>query len=216
MAFSPLLNKEDQKEKGGIKMGYERVNPSTSEFVVIEEKSKSEPEDISVNNRLMRSVGRNVASKKNLFEWQFCLVDWKHGDGDNAHYSQFYQSADGAGESCVPGKMETLMNHNIANTGEMSARSEELDHTKGEVGWYGGIAVPYSGHEGADSKPVYGVVMLAFSGAHEAIDLTIVLEVLRDYIVACDDCFPEANYVFDFSGLMEDQLSAYLWEKIGK
>lgn len=188
---------------------------SISEFIVVEDKCKAEPEDNPISNKLMISVGRNVADKENLKEWEFWLRDWKNGDGDEAHYSQFYRSVKGAGKSCAEGKMLTLMNHpDITNTGEMKDRPNDIDVVAGEVSWYGGISITYSGHEGLEHKAVNGVVMIVFSGAREAIDLAIVLETLRDYIKACDYIIDDSSYTYDLYLLKNDQLSSYLWDKI--
>ena len=206
MAIGPSLLKRILF-KGGIKLN------STSEFYVVQDKTIEEPEDNPISNSLMISTGRNVADKENLKQWELWLVDWKNGDGDKPHYSQFYRSVNGAGKSCAEGKMLTLKNHpEITNTGELKDRPDDVLTVAGEVSWYGGISIPYTGHEGPEHKAVKGAVYIVFSGAREAIDLAIVIAILKDYIKACDEFLPDCSYTYDISGLLKDQLSSYLWK----
>lgn len=168
------------------------------------------PEDIAINNAVMRAVGRTVGGINDLDEWQFMLEDQKGGD-KSPHYLLVYTSSLGKGQSCAAEKMHTLFNHpEISNTKDMDGR-ELGPH---EVCWYGGINVLYTGFEGPDSTPIKGVVRIVFSGARESIDLVIVLEALKAYIEACDRFLPDSTYLYDLSGLKSDQLSGYLISKI--
>lgn len=172
----------------------------------------SNPEDIAITNTVMRVVGRTVASIHDLDQWQFILEDQK-GDEPSPHYALIFTSTKGKGESCAVEKINTLKNYPyVANTGDIKKRLFELKPD--EVDWYGGINVSYAGFEGIDSTPVNGVVRIAFSGAKEAIDLVIVLKVLKTYIEVCDRLLTDATYLYNLDQLKADQLSGYLMDVI--
>lgn len=170
----------------------------------------SSPEDIAATNEIMRALGRTVAGIAGIGAWQFRLEDQK-SDEKSPHYVLCLTSADGAGDTCAFEKMNTLRNHpDITNTKEMDSRQLGKD----EVSWYGGISVSYTGYEGRRLIPVEGVVRLVFSGSKEAVDLGIILEVLRVYIDTCDKSFPDSTYLYDLDKLRVDPLSNYLMKFI--
>lgn len=170
----------------------------------------SNPEDIAITNEIMRALGRTVTNIAGLGAWQFRLEDQRLGE-ELPHYILCLTSEDGVGDTCAFEKMNTLRNHpDITNTKEMIDCQLGTD----EVSWYGGISVGYSGHEGWQLTPVEGVVRLVFSGSKEAVDLGVILEMLRVYINACDKFIPDATYLYDMDGLRIDPLSNYLMKFI--
>ena len=170
----------------------------------------SSPEDIAATNEIMRALGRKVAGIAGIGSWQFRLEDQKVNE-KTPHYVLCLTSADGTEDTCALEKMNTLRNHpDITNTKEMDGRQLNLD----EVSWYGGISVGYTGHEGWRLIPTEGVVRLVFSGSKEAVDLGIVLELLRVYIDACDKFIPDSTYLYDLDRLRIDPLSNYLMKFI--
>lgn len=170
----------------------------------------SSPEDIAATNEIMRALGRIVTDIVGIETWQFRLEDQK-SDEESPHYVLYLTSTDGAGDTCAFEKMNTLRNHpDITNTKEMDSRRLGM----GEVSWYGGINVRYTGYESGRLIPVEGVVRIVFSGSREAVDLGIILEVLRVYMDACDKSFPDSTYLYDLYKLRVDPLSNYLMKFI--
>lgn len=162
--------------------------------------------DVGINNFVMQFVTRSIALVPGLKEWEFILEDIK-GDETEPHYQIHIISSAGKGNSCALEKIQTLRNHpEIFNTGEL--RNQEL--LDGEVSWYGGITIPYSGQEfiNNDYVEVNGLVRIAFSGANQAIDLGIAIDAFTAYRRVCDEL--SAVYVYDLASPARDQLVAYM------
>jgi hypothetical protein len=167
--------------------------------------------DVEINVEVRRVLSRAVAEIPRINHYHFMLEDQKTGE-ESPHYSMDLISVDEKGGSCAPEKMFTLKSHpEISNTGEMKDR--EL--AKGEVKWFGGISVPYIGYEGSENTPVSGVVRIVFSGSQEAVDLIVVLKVLKAYIEVCEAYLTDSSYDFDLGGLWSDPLAGSLLSLIG-
>jgi len=169
-------------------------------------------EYVAISHVVMRGLCRIIADIVNLDEWQFSFEDQRVGDASPRLVLNF-TTDDGENHSCAPAKMRTLRNHSgVANTGELL----EIQLCVGEVNYYGGINIPYVLYEGfaKNSTPVEGIIRLVFSGANQAVDLAIVIEMLKEYADACEDFLPESSYVFDYQCLEKDQLSDFLMQRI--
>jgi hypothetical protein len=167
--------------------------------------------DVEINAEVRRALIRAVAEIPQINHYHFMIEDQKTGE-ESPHYAMSLISVDEKGGSCAPEKMFTLKNHpEISSTNDMKGR--EL--AEGEVQWFGGISVPYIGHEGVENTSVSGVVRVVFSGSQEAVDLIVVLKVLKAYIEVCEIYLTDSSYDFDLSGLWSNPLAGSLLSLIG-
>ncbi len=155
--------------------------------------------------KIKRELMRLVCDTVGLGGWEFILEDEKESDEHGPHYLLHFADPNlEDGDSCAQGKIETLRRlPNIGNTGELK-KATRKDHFPGMITYYGGINLHYIGDEAGEK--VKGVVRMAFSGAHEAVDLMIVIRMLQTYLSACDKLYPTAAYEYDFEPLMANQL----------
>jgi hypothetical protein len=197
---------------------------------VVDPKSVIGPGNEVIAARVMLVVGRAISRISGLKSWRFIIEDAKTGE-HSAHFILILTSLDGGGNTCAFEKINTLKKHpEISNTGELR---HTTDLPVGEVGYYGGISVDYYGIEppaseddsilmNANFNPqkteprtnVSGDYKMAFSGAHEAVDLGLVLGFSAEYNKICDEECRGMAYFYDFDKLREDQLVRYLMDSM--
>ncbi len=178
---------------------------------VVNPETTYRPSETVITDAILKALEKAINGVVGLTQWEFILEETDNNE-EKPHRVVWVTSALGAGESCAKEKLQTLKNNpTISSTGEL--RDKTLP--EGEVGWYGGISVPYGYANDMSCDDIDGVVRVIFSGAREVVDLGIVLEVLDTYSNARNRYLSGTMFChYDDSGLRRDQMIAYLMDRM--
>lgn len=161
---------------------------------------------------LLKAVKHAVTGVCGIDSWRFVFEDVRDGEPE-PYMAVTLASICGSGPDDSQAKIDTLKRHvDIVSTGD---KKRQAFYGTEDITEYGGIRVPYVGYaefgeNGSDGLGrVTGNVYMSFSGAHEYIDLAVVIGVLSEFLEFQDND-DETVFQYEVSGLMKDQLISHL------
>lgn len=178
---------------------------------IIENGTTMDSNDPGVLGVIYVALSEAIKDIPDLSNWKFIFEDIRDDDDDPFFRASFI-ALDGCSEETTTERMidRLKMYPEINNTGEICDR-ELLE--AGCAAQYGGVRVPYQAYtqtEPSNHVAVSGSIHIAFSGANEAVNLGIVMDVLYRYIEYCVFNANELGLIFDTQSLLRDQLVFYM------
>ncbi len=159
-------------------------------------------------NVLLRAIKHSLPKVHDAEKsWRFIFEDIR--DGMTEPFLAINLTSVGGSESDnALSKINTLKRHiDIANTGDSK---RQAFYGPDDIVEYGGIRVPYSGYARTCEKDdvlscITGNIYIAFSGAHEYINLSVAVGVLSEFLEYQNND-ESTLFDYDLSIAMEDKL----------